>query len=244
MLTAGAAHLSLDQRHRSRAAENERELPPTELRATTLVGREPDLVALQAWLDAPCTIAARCITGQAGAGKTRLALELCERAENAGWAVGFAHQTELERFHTNHSPSDWQWPCKTLVVVDYAAASVQILRSWLEVLARRPDQPAPPKLRVLLLERYADPQAGWWDELTRPGGSSGRDPRDVLDPAAPMLLHPLAEAADRRALLTEVMAEAACIAGITPPPVPPPPGADTLFDQRLEKHATKPNRCF
>jgi tetratricopeptide (TPR) repeat protein len=238
MLTAGAAHLSLDQRHRLRKQPtDERELLLTELRATTLVGREGDLTALQAWLDSPRTISARCITGQAGAGKTRLALELCERAEKAGWAVGFARQEELALFRTAHSPSDWQWPRKTLVVVDYAAASVQILRSWLEVLARRPDQPVPQPLRILLLERYADPQAGWWAELTRPGGSSGRDPRDVLDPAAPIPLRPLVAVADRRALLTEAMAEAARIGKVAPTPVPPPEGVDALFDQRLGKHA-------
>jgi hypothetical protein len=173
MLTAGAAHLSLDQRHRPRARpRDERELLLTELRATTLVGREADLVALKAWLDSPRGISARCITGQAGAGKTRLALELCERAEQAGWAVGFARQEELARFHANHSPGDWQWPSRTLVVVDYAAASVQVLRSWLVTPtpspAGGPNSPAP-------ADRPAATHATCWNWLRR--SRSARSPQ-------------------------------------------------------------------
>ncbi len=77
--------------------------------------------------------------------------------------------------------------------------------------------------------------SGWWAELTRPSGSSGRDARDVLDPPAPIPLRPLTAMADRRALLTEAMQEAARIAGIIPAPVPPPEGSDALFDQRLAR---------
>jgi tetratricopeptide (TPR) repeat protein len=235
-LQAGAAHLSLDQRHRPRTPPaNERELLLTELRATTLVGRDAALADLQAWLDAVPTIAARCVTGRAGSGKTRLALELCARAEQAGWAAGFARQQELENFHRNHSPSDWRWRCKTLVVVDYAAASVRVLRDWLEVLARLPPDPDRPPMRVLLLERHADAEAGWWAELTRPGGLSGRDARDILHPSAPVPLPPLGSPADRRALLTEAMKEAARIAGIVPAPVPPAADTDAWFDQRLAR---------
>jgi tetratricopeptide (TPR) repeat protein len=234
---AGAAVLLVDPRHRLKAEpSSERELLLTELRATTLVGRTAELTSLQDWLNTPHQIAVRCLVGPAGAGKTRLAIELCERAEADGWAAGFARHAELARFHANHSPSEWQWPRRTLVVVDYAAASAHILRAWLEALVRRPAGPAVPQLRVLLLERHAESDSGWWAELTRPGGSSGRDPRDLLDPAAPIPLRPLAGVGDRRALLTEAMAEAARVSGITPAPVPPPLGADPLFDQRLEEN--------
>jgi len=36
----------------------------------------------------------RCITGGAGAGKTRLAVEACEAAEAKGWVAAFAPSAE------------------------------------------------------------------------------------------------------------------------------------------------------
>ena len=141
LLEAGAARLHLLPRHRLRAAPRDlRELLMTELRATDLVGRQDVLQPLKTWLGVQREgrdISVHCLTGQAGAGKTRLAIELCEWAEQAGWSAGFARQEELERFHKLHHPTDWRWPKPTLVVVDYAAASAPVLRAWLDELASR-----------------------------------------------------------------------------------------------------------
>lgn len=101
IIAVGTASLTLARRHRLKARpRNERELLITEIRGTDLVGRDADLAALNAWLRAPHDLpAVRCLTGRAGAGKTRLAIELCEQAEVAGWTAGFATQPELQRFH-------------------------------------------------------------------------------------------------------------------------------------------------
>jgi hypothetical protein len=145
IVSIGAASLTLAQRHRLKAVPtSERELLLTELRGTDLVGRDADLASLHAWLDEPRPLpAVRCLTGRAGAGKTRLAIELCERAAAADWTAGFTTQAELQRFHDARSLDDWRWGKPTLIVVDYAAASARILRAWLEALARhRPIQGA------------------------------------------------------------------------------------------------------
>ena len=53
-------------------------------RAPELVGRADELAALEHWLSAPAAVSVRGLTGRAGSGKTRLAIELCERAEALG----------------------------------------------------------------------------------------------------------------------------------------------------------------
>jgi hypothetical protein len=55
-------------------------------------------LALKEWLASDRLISVRCITGRAGAGKTRLAIELCERAERAGWTAGFAQYEQFPKF--------------------------------------------------------------------------------------------------------------------------------------------------
>ena len=58
-------------------------------------GRTPDLAALHQWRTTDRKIAARCLTGRAGAGKTRLAIDFCEQAEAAGWHSGFLQHASL-----------------------------------------------------------------------------------------------------------------------------------------------------
>ncbi len=232
----GATRLVLERRHLARAKpETERDLLLTERRATDLVGRDDDLKALAAWLEGPRAITCRCLIARAGTGKTRLAIELCERAQAAGWTAGFARHDELRRFYEAESLTGWRWPRPTLVVVDYAAASASILRKWLEVLARRP--PLEHKLRLLLLERHADAQAGWWADLARPGGLSGPGPDALLDPPEPLVLPSLTRVEARRALLAQAMREAARVLGKTPAPELPAPGADAAFERKLADDA-------
>ena len=97
VLLAGEARLQAERRHARRAEpRNQRELMLTELRATELVGRQEELGTLRAWMTAPRPgrdISVHCVTGQGGAGKTRLAIELCEWAEQVGWSAGFVSPT-------------------------------------------------------------------------------------------------------------------------------------------------------
>ena len=96
---AGAAELVLTRKHARKATPTtELQLLRVDLRATTLVGRDEDLAALQAWLASDRPVSVRCVTGRAGVGKTRLAVELCERAERDGWTAGFAHHSQFPKF--------------------------------------------------------------------------------------------------------------------------------------------------
>jgi tetratricopeptide (TPR) repeat protein len=244
-ISIGTASLTLARRHRLKSAPtSERELLLTELRGTDLVGRHGDLAALHAWLNESRSLpSVRCMTGRAGAGKTRLAIELCEQAEASGWTAGFATQAELQRFYDAKSLDDWRWGKPTLIVVDYAAASTRILRVWLEALARRRPVPGEAPLRLLLLERHADRDLGWWADLIRPGGLSGRGPDELAAPAEPIPLPSLGSVADRRALLLQVVGLAAGFTGKMVP-VLPPHGQDAAFDRTLGDGALETEPLF
>jgi hypothetical protein len=186
---------------------------------------------LQAWLTSDRPVTLRCVTGRAGAGKTRLAIELCEQAEKAGWTAGFVESNQFTEFVK--LAAEWQWKTDMLVVVDYAAAFARDLRAWLEILARPESQSNGKKLRLLLLERHAERDLGWWAELMRPVSFSDPGPDELADPPEPVPLPSLSTVDDRRAVLVETMRLVGKIAGIQPIPQPPLPGANADFDRRL-----------
>jgi hypothetical protein len=135
---AGAARLTLALRHKAqRAPTKDLDLLNPYRCPIDLVGRGDDLRSLQDWLNGPKPIAVQCRIGRAGSGKTRLAIELCRRAEAQGWTMGFLAHDELVRFQRDGHVRDWAWSTPTLVIVDYAATSAQPLRQWLEDLADR-----------------------------------------------------------------------------------------------------------
>ena len=55
---------------------------------------------LHQWLTSGRDISIRVLTGGAGRGKTRLALELVREAAGKGWLAGFVTPRELDRFRT------------------------------------------------------------------------------------------------------------------------------------------------
>jgi tetratricopeptide (TPR) repeat protein len=229
---AGAAELHLVPKHKRRAGrlETELHLLRVDLRATTLLGRDAELAALDAWVGSPRPISARCITGRAGTGKTRLAIEICERAGD-DWTAGFAQYGQFQEFVKR--AAGWRWNKPILVVVDYAAALSRELRTWLEILARPEVQRDGAKLRLLLLERHADPDLGWWADLMRTTSLSEPSPAELADPLEPVALSSLAAVEDRRDLLGQAMRLAGEIEGVEPIPLPPAPGKDAVFDRRL-----------
>jgi len=103
-IVRAGAKLALNKLHRRKAEPKTTiELLRADIRATTLVGRETEIRALDQWRSAPQRIAVRCYVGEAGAGKTRLAIEACAAAEAAGWIAGFAPSAELARFHATQN---------------------------------------------------------------------------------------------------------------------------------------------
>ncbi len=166
--------------------------------AVPLVGRERELADLWTWMNGDPDLSIRVITAPGGGGKTRLALELCEEAVRRGWHAGFVKASaSLDSVAAS-------LPRPTLAVVDYAAARISWLREWLDDLASSPL--AGGKLRILLLERHADPKSGWWAEVFQSGGWGARAVQARLDPAGgPYKLPPLALIEQRRAVLVETL---------------------------------------
>ena len=124
-------------------------------------------------------------------------------------------------------------PKDALIVVDYAATSLAVLKDWFGYLAAARNEPEGCRLRILLLERHADPEGG----RCRPTGRESKDkagPADLIGQGALFALPPLEATRDRRALLAETMRKAAPL--LDPPAAPqspPAPGADTWFDAQL-----------
>jgi hypothetical protein len=62
----------------------------------TLYGRDDDLAAITAWAEKPTNAAsARLVTGEGGAGKTRIAAEAARRLKKKGWTAGFLPRSDV-----------------------------------------------------------------------------------------------------------------------------------------------------
>src|SRR6266702_4255297 len=204
-------------------------------RAIALVGREGDMQSLWDWLHSDRPIAVRTVTGRAGAGKTRAAIELIERlnTERPGqWWAGFVQGRELRRFAAQQNLADWSWARATLIVVDYAASLVKPLRDWLRDLAQNAARAGGKPLRLLLIEREAVAGEGWIQFLCLGGHSEGGVP-ELFDPLEPKRLNRLNTKEDRRIVLTRMLEAAASLARCKRPQLPAP-GRNPRFDQQLE----------
>jgi tetratricopeptide (TPR) repeat protein len=199
--------------------------------AIPLAGMDSLRSELHAWLSDRVPISVRCAIGSAGAGKTRLAIELCAKAEAARWHAGFITYQELKRFGRQQNLSSWGWSKDTLIVVDYAAGKSSALRNWFIELALN-QEGTKNRLRVLLLERHADAASGWWHELMTPGTFSEEPLAELFDSPHPILLPSIEDVEFKRTILASVMTKASELLGkrtITPPTA----GSDPEFDSRL-----------
>jgi len=144
-----------------------------------MTGREPEIEELFQMIWAEGLFRWRIFFGEAGIGKTRLAIEFARKAQSDGWYAGFLSGSNLQSFVSAGSFKAWR-PClPTLVVVDYAASKVADLRRFFEHLSAMEAEndsdmdaaEATPPVRVLLLERHADEARGWLHELLSAGES-------------------------------------------------------------------------
>ena len=200
--------------------------------AIKMIGRDADLDKLRNWLHSEPPISVRTLTAPGGAGKTRMAIELLRSLDAAEWIGGFLARQELTRFINNQSLATWEWQKNCLIVVDYAASLTNELQQLLRGLTenRASNQG---KLRILLLEREADPDRGWLHFVQESGNS--QPVRDLFHPRAPEPLSPISHINDRRIILQEMLdALAKCVSStgkqVT---VPQLPTEDAAFKKQL-----------
>ncbi len=179
--------------------------------ALPLLGRAEELALLECWVASAAPLSIRRLVGRAGTGKTRLAIELCRRAEAQGWSAGFATietiaQVGAEPLRPWHKDA-------SLVIIDRIEAYDELSAECCVRLARSRQEGR--KLRLLLLER-------------EPTGRALRCPAFACADTSPDLAEPvhlagLRAPADRRALVSQAMALAARLAGL--PACSPPASA-------------------
>jgi len=178
--------------------------------------RQPDLDALDSWLDdQQWPLAVRLITGAGGLGKTRLALELCQQRTVADWHTGLL-DAQLEQ---REMTAAWQqlrtFDMPVLVVIDYAETRQQVLLALIKAIVQNPGNH---QVRILLLARDG---GEWWDNLP------SKDPHceallSGYATTGPYTLPPLhAEEAGRRHAYRQALTAFADALGVSAPNVVP-----------------------
>jgi tetratricopeptide (TPR) repeat protein len=192
-----------------------------------LLGREHALDDLRRWLASDRDVSVRVLTGGAGRGKTRLALEFVRDAAGKGWLAGFVEDRELDRFRDQQNVAEWAWDKPVFIVVDYAASRTDPLRDWIGEFAGAP--PGRPPLRLLLLERQAQREIGWLATVAGQGQDDrSRAASSLLDPPEPVELAAIDDLPSRRQIFATLLARK------RPGLVPPQAGADAEFDRLLQ----------
>lgn len=171
-IKAGERHLDTRLDHPEPATQSDETRHQTRLTFTTRLtpfrGRDAEFSQLQAFAAEDTPFRWWLITGNGGAGKSRLAQELCLTLAEQGWHTGFLRHSPTplaEALTDNGGVISGDAP--VLLVVDYCDPHAEALRRLIACLQRRPPE-ATPKVRLLLVERDAD-QAWYTQTLTGPG---------------------------------------------------------------------------
>jgi hypothetical protein len=132
-------------------------------RRVEFVGRDQELESLCNFIDSPDAFKWWCITGIAGIGKSRLALEFLVQNVPAYWNMGFLSKDLLKRFDFY----TWVPDAPTIIVIDDVATYQQHISAMLDALVPKSETLLFP-VRVILLEReYKD--NSWWRTVIASG---------------------------------------------------------------------------
>lgn len=125
-------------------------------RLTDFLGREEEVKALNDFFHSNSLFSWWIITGKAGSGKSRLALEFGNSLQQQGAEWGFLLSNQIDSF-------DWavNYPRPIVIVIDYAQSESKKILNFLNNLTVKRNYQY--KIRVLLIERVAKGQ--WWNEL-------------------------------------------------------------------------------
>jgi hypothetical protein len=125
------------------------------------IGQATQLESLEAFLNSEEPFSWWLITGEAGSGKSRLALEVCLRHREA-WKVGFLRENpRYDRW------AEWTPRHPTLIVADYCSLRYAELQAVVCSLADR-ELPAE-RVRLLLVERSVEDD--WWSKFLGTGST-------------------------------------------------------------------------
>ncbi len=113
-------------------------------RLVPLVGRDRERAELLRWCREATDVRVRFLTGEGGAGKTRLAAEVADELAREGWQAGFVKRDAVEVLPQARAR-------KLLLLVDYPERNREATRELLEEIANIPEGKGP--VRALLISR-------------------------------------------------------------------------------------------
>ena len=234
-ISIGGAKLPLDPLLTFTLAREERGaalLAPNARLVETLIGRDDLLDKMEHWLfEDERMVSWAVLTGEGGAGKTRLAWELCITAyEKQKWDVGFLSASGLQSVLSQQSAGSTKWRKPTLAVIDYAGPYARDIRDLLAALAKRQKATEHP-LRVILLERQASMDEGWLPTALSHGSNDFFVVAPLLLNKEPIKLMPLDDTEWRRNLIEDTLAALGSKQTI------PEPGEVREFDEKLQNES-------
>jgi tetratricopeptide (TPR) repeat protein len=164
-----------------------------------------ELTQLISWATDNRQVSVQLVIGPAGAGKTRLALQLADQVSKQGWqplwlAAGAENEAVQVARGTNKP---------MLLIVDYAETRVD-LATLLATLTIVADDLSAPGIKLILLARSA---GEWWQQLIASVPSAANE---LLTTVEPISLGPLPEGPRRLAFETALLAFASAL-DIQPP---------------------------